>query len=229
MSINEIDPQEREYLKAKYIPDRVMDPELNSTVQTIERAKQLEAKAFARGTDYNQWLFDPSRSPEMHAVAAKAHRDLNLAIACGDIECDDSTDDTILVHFVDSREAYAVERGKSGERFATSLRRHNATQPFCDDYRCNIQIADECAANDGSDCAGGSTMLLPLRYGGVLLVFECCGACHRVARETAETNYKIGVMEAHQRAAAAPLPVWARRAPWWLRVRAAIGRRSRRR
>src|ERR1700757_3572373 len=134
-----IDPERRAMLIAKYgIDRRPMEPALNTTVQVIDRAKQLETRAFARGTDYNQWLFDPARSPRLHKIAADAHRDLRLAIAHGDIEGDDPNDDRVLVHFVGAREVHAVDRGRSADRFAASLRRHDATQPYCDEYRGNI-------------------------------------------------------------------------------------------
>ena len=48
-------------LIAKYSMDEPpMDPELNTTVQTTLAAEKLEGRAFPRGTEYNQWLFDGS-------------------------------------------------------------------------------------------------------------------------------------------------------------------------
>ena len=205
---------------AKY---RMFDPPRadNANVDVILAAERLEAKAFTRGTEYNRWLFDPVRSPRMHAIAAKAHRELREAIAPGYIECPDPNDypdpndDSVLVHFVGSKEVHSVERGKSADRFAAYLRRHDATQPYCDDYECNVRIADDCEE------LGASTMLMPLLFGGVLLVFECCGRCHYKACELASDGYKLSVMAAHELATDAPLPTWAKvkRDSWWTRVR----------
>ena len=53
---------------------RPADPADSTTVQTVLAAEKLESRAFPRGTEYDQWLFDPKRSPEMHEIATKALR-----------------------------------------------------------------------------------------------------------------------------------------------------------
>ena len=187
----DIDQDRRDYLSAKF-PDmaapRPPGPALNPAVQTVIAAQQIEARGFTRGTDWHQWLFDPARNPRMHAIATKAHREMRLGISAGDIDCDALNDpNQVLVHFVGSKQVFAVPRGKSADRFGAILRRHDATQPFCDEANCSIQIADEC---------GPSTMLMALLFGGVLLIFECCGMCHHVARELTTDGYKVSEMDA---------------------------------
>ena len=133
----------------------------------------------------------------MHEIAVNAHRDMRLAIASGDIDCEDPNNpDEVLVYFVGSSHAHTVRRGKSADRLAATLRLHDATQPYCDTYECNIQIDESCAAANGLGCAGGSTMLMALLFGGALLVFECCGACHHVARKLANDGYHLSAIEA---------------------------------
>lgn len=165
------------------------DPADNPTVNAILAAERLESRAFPRGTEYNQWLFDPSRSPEVHAIAADAHGRVRELMVRDGIEPDNSR---ILVHFVGSDDVHGVYPGATANRFAADLRRHNATQPYCDEYVCNIRVDRACAMGQG----GSSTVLLPLLFGRVLLIFECCGACHAKARESAEVGYKLSVIEA---------------------------------
>ena len=95
-----------------------------------------------------------------------------------------------------------------------------------DELRCTINLAENCTAQ-APVFSGGTTRLMPLQRGQFLLLWRVCRACESTARQTAETDYKMGVIEAHERAATAPLPAWARRAPWWLRLRAALARRFR--
>jgi hypothetical protein len=168
---------------------RPPDPELNLTVQTVLATEKLQSQAFPRGTDCNQWLFDPSRSPEMHAIAAEAHGRVRELIARDGIEPGNSQ---ILVHFVGSDEVHLVYPGATANRFAAALRRHDATQPYCDEYDCNIRLDRACAMGQG----GSSTMLMPLLFNGVLLVFECCGGCHYKACGATTNNLKFGILTA---------------------------------
>jgi hypothetical protein len=147
-------------------PDPADDPTVNATIA----AEKLESRAFPRGNEYNQWLFDPNRSPEMHEIATKAHRRLRELMARDEVEPNDSR---MLVHFVGSDDVHAVYPGWTANRFAEDLRKHNATQPYCDVYACNIGISDNCGRS--------STVLMPLLFGDVLLIFECCGVCYSEA------------------------------------------------
>lgn len=138
----------------------------NMTVNTISTAERLAAKAFTRGTEYNQWLFDPTRSPDLHAIAARAHREMRELMVRKGTECDD---ESVLVHFVGSDEIFAYKRGRSAERFAAGLRMHNATQPYCDEYVCNIRAT-----------YASTTSAQPARALAVRVAARCSCRCYSV-------------------------------------------------
>ncbi|PQM52507.1 hypothetical protein C5U48_09390 [Mycolicibacter virginiensis] len=100
------------------------------------------------------------------------------------------------------------------------------------ELRCNVNIANDCTAPlspDVNDFGGGTTRLMLLRRGQFILLFRCCQECERLAGQLSDTNYQIAVIEAHERLADMPDPAWVRTAPRWMRWRAAIRRRLRRR
>jgi hypothetical protein len=51
-----------------------------------------------------------------------------------------------------------------------------------------VRIAKACS---------GTTRLLPVNRGALVLLFRCCRACEADAGKTADTNFKVGVLEAH--------------------------------
>lgn len=213
----------REALTTKYgIGQPPMDPARNTTVATIVRTERLEAHAFpSRGTDdYNAYLFDPSRSPRMHRIAADAHREMKLGIADRTIDCPNADEDALQVYFVGSGQVRTCKPGRAADRLARFLRIVDAIHAEGGVYECNVGISDDCQR------LSGGTMLLPLLYGGVLLVFEVCGACHSTARELSEVGYRVGEIAAYERAlAVAPQqpakssgPAITKPPTWWLRV-----------
>lgn len=217
-----LDPERRETLTAKYGIDRPpMDPAQNAMVQTINRTERLEAQAFpSRGTDdYNAYLFDPSRSPRMYAIASGVHRAMKLGIADGTIDCPDSDESALHVYVVGDHRVRTCKPGRPADRLAGFLRILDAIHAEAGSYECNVRISEDC------QCLGGGTTLLPLLYGGVLLVFEICGACHSTARELSTLGCRVGEIAAHERARATVLTVQpARPTPlrartWWAKVR----------
>ena len=121
MSINEIDPQDREYLKAKYIPDRPTDPALNPTVNDILDANRIVAQTWRHD---GAALFDPKWSPEMYALGERWMSDLRAARANGHVEYvaydsyghetpydpDDPHELGTLVNFVGQQRIYVCRR-----------------------------------------------------------------------------------------------------------------------
>nr|ABP44457.1 hypothetical protein Mflv_1979 [Mycolicibacterium gilvum PYR-GCK] len=197
-----------------------MEPARNTTVQTIVRTEQLEAQAFpSRGTDdYNAYLFDPSRSPRMHAIAAYAHRQMKLGIADGTIDCPNADEDALQVYFVGSGQVRTCKPGRAADRLAGFLRIVDAVHAEGGVYECNVGISDDCEG------LGVGTMLMPLLYGGILLVFEVCGQCHSTARELSEVGYRVGEIAAYEDALAMTPQQPARPTPqpartWWAKVR----------
>jgi hypothetical protein len=118
----------RDELIAKYDMNNPPDPN-NPTVQAIvDDGPRLVAESFnwRLGSDLNE-LFDPTRCPEMYAVARRAHAQLRAAMADGTVEYvdasadpydpDDVDDAAMLVHFVGSP-GLCVARADSVEMFA---------------------------------------------------------------------------------------------------------------
>ncbi|GAB5000769.1 hypothetical protein MAHJHV64_10920 [Mycobacterium avium subsp. hominissuis] len=76
-----------------------------------------------------------------------------------------------------------------------------AVRPHPADYelRCNVNIAKDCTAPlslDVNDYGGGTTRLLPLNRGALVLLFRCCRACEDLAGRIAANTYKSHVIEA---------------------------------
>ncbi len=65
--------------------------------------------------------------------------------------------------------------------------------------------------------------MFPLSFGGVVHVFRACLRCQSKAAETTATNYRFSEIMEHERATSAPLPAWARTAPWWAKWWAGCG------
>lgn len=73
----------------------------------------------------------------------------------------------------------------------------DCTEYGCDrescDLKCNVHIAKACA---------GTTRLLPVNRGTLILLFRCCEACEdlagKIAENTYKTNAKIAEMEARE-------------------------------
>lgn len=215
-----LDNARRETLTAKYGIDRPIDPERDATVQAIVRTEHLESMAFSsRGTDdYSTFLCDPSRSPRMYSIAAETHRAMKLGIADGTIDCPDSDESSLQVYVVGDDRVRTCKPGRPADRLAGFLRILDAIHAEAGVYECNVRISDDCQR------LGSGTTLLPLLFGGVLLVFEVCGACHATARELSTLGYRVGEIAAYERARATAPVQQARTTPqpartWWVKVR----------
>jgi hypothetical protein len=227
-----IDHDRRTMLTAKYGLYRPpMNPALNTTVQAILDAEHVVSRlGFARRL--GDWV-DPSRSPRLHEIATKAHRDLREAMARGEIEYDDfaeegysydpdhPSDAAVLIHFVGTDRVSVCQRQLPGllergaDYHAGLLQLYGSVYDGAREGDCSIRLAPDC---------GGPNSMMTWTYGAFLLVFRCCEECNLLARENAEVGYKLGLMEANERLAEIPLPAWARTAPRWARFRAWLRR-----
>ena len=176
----------------------------NDILRATLDGEEIVAKTFTRGSDYAE-LFDPSRSPEMYAVATKAHREFRLAMARGDIEFitarpyggapfdpDDPNDMATLVHYVGDWRAFVCR--SQPDNFSALL--YVAT---------NLGADQSCTINITSDCHGEATML-PLLFGTVLLIFGCCPSCLVAAGRLADDGFIVSEMEARAQVGLPPRP-----------------------
>lgn len=90
-----------------------------------------------------------------------------------------------------------------------SMRQHPADY----EMRCTVNIAASCTAplsRDVSDYGGGTTRLMQVHRGRVVLLFRCCTACEDLAGRIADNNYKTSVIDARadlpRGAAIPPMP-----------------------
>lgn len=198
----DIDQSRRDYIAAKFpaINGGPMNPAMNTTVQATDRGEQITDRTWAIWGD-NSVLWDPVWSPEMHARAEAVMGELRAAIAAGELTPDTNDEDygdaehaVMLVSVVGSGH---ITASRQRWRDHPNRRQHPADY-WAGMYQllvgthndfwsagCNVNIAEDC---------GGSTVLMPCLRGQFLLIFECCGHCHRKARETAETNFRFSVM-----------------------------------
>lgn len=251
-----IDPKRREDLTAKF-PDltalRPMRPDANTQVRATDRAEQIIAKVWDDRADDDAVLFDPARVPALAECADAAAAEYHRRAASGELRWDTgdglrgdydpdapAEQGVVRIWRVGSGEVDVVRerwRDTPGRRWGTvdytagmlehlteQLDYHDCAVHGCDgecDLRCTVHIAKAC---------GGPTRLLPVDRGTLVLLFRCCRNCEELAGDTASTNLQIALMEIHDRLAVEPTQAPpAHTAPWWMRWRAAIRRRLRRR
>ncbi|OBH17061.1 hypothetical protein [Mycolicibacter sinensis] len=250
-----IDPKRREYLTAKF-PDltalRPMRPDANTQVRATDRAEQIIERVWGDRGGEGGVLFDPARVPALAERADAAAAEYHRRAASGELRWDtgdglrgDYNPDApaeqgvVRIWRVGTSEVDVVRerwRDRPGRRWGTvdytvgmlehlaeQLDYHDCADDGCAgdcDLRCNVNITKAC---------GGPTRLLPVDRGTLVLLFRCCRNCEDSAGTTASTNLQIALMEVHERLADQTDPAWARTAPWWMRWRAAIRRRLRRR
>lgn len=190
-----IDPIRREYLMAKYIAE-LPAAETNSTVESVLDGEYIMARSTRQGVD-NSLLFDPTRSPEMYAIADQTMRDLRSARASGlryvtpsggRYNPDRVSDDRVLfVHFVGEKLLFACCGRDGADSFSDLL---YASAWLWRKDECNMRITDDCG-----DC----TIFLPLLRGQFLLMFECCMPCVDKAVDMATTAMLVSETAARAR------------------------------
>jgi hypothetical protein len=169
-----IDHARREELIARYGIDRpAMNPQLNTTVTAI-----LAAERITSGTHgpENTPLFDPVWSSAMWERANEAIREMSSQH--GDFMAG-VWDSAVFLYYPGRSEFRAY--GNDIERFTYML-------GYASQNNCDIKLAP-------GGCSEG-TAFLPLGRGQFIVVFEICEVCDAWARRTAETNFRVKVMEA---------------------------------
>ncbi|KZS67814.1 hypothetical protein [Mycobacterium ostraviense] len=180
-------------------------------------------------------LFDPVWSPAMWERANSAMRDLRQAMTearvrydshdydrpGGKFDIDNPPDDAVFIWSVGSRTVLVCCRAGASEidrrlrgpdyfsgmlqLFADIDNYHRYNSNADDELRRTINLADNCTASAPVFSGGTTRLLLLLRRDPTILLWRVCRACETLARETAENNFKFGVISAQ-----AQLPPGAR-------------------
>ncbi|OAN40342.1 hypothetical protein [Mycolicibacterium iranicum] len=217
---------DRAALVAKYGIDQPPRAD-NGTATAILNGERITTGA--RGADSGP-LFDPNLSPAMWDRANTAIRDLRQAMAerrvrydnhdYDQFDIENPPDDAVFIWSVGSRTVLVCCRAgasatdcrlRGPDYFSDMLRffadiddyrRYNSAAD--DELRCTVNLAENCTAQ-APVFSGGTTRLLPLQRGQFVFLWRVCRACEALARETAEGNFKFGVISAQ-----AQLPPGAR-------------------
>lgn len=211
-----IDPERRQQILDKFPAinsARVLDPQASTQVQAALRAEEIIAKVWGDGARVSAVLFDPARVPALAQRADAAARDFHCR--AGELHNDTSDTDydrhdtaeqgavkiwqlgSNHVHVVRDRWRDAPNRAPNTVEYAAgSLGHLRSTHDHwkCDEYgcdhetvcdlRCNVRLAKAC---------GGTTRLLPVDRGTLIMLFRCCRVCEELAGKIAENTYKTNV------------------------------------
>lgn len=148
---------------------------LNKPGNAIDESIQEVERTMAR-TGNTSWLFDPVWAPAMWELANKTMQDMRWLYAD---HIADAADSDVFLYYPGEQRFYVYSHNI--ERFAYML-------SFSWPPGCDIKLAP-------GGCRG-CEVFLPLQRGQFIVVFGICEACDAKARETAETNFRVNVMEA---------------------------------
>jgi hypothetical protein len=211
-----IDHQRRQQILNKFPAisnARVLDPQASTQVQAVLRAEKIIAKVWGDGARVSDVLFDPARVPAMAQRADAAARDFHrraseLHYDTADAEYDrhDTAGQGVVkiwqvgsnhVHVVrdrwresPNRKPTTTEYAAAGLGLERSLYEHWKCDEYGDDHEkacdlhCKVALAKAC---------GGTTRLLPVDRGTLIILWRCCRNCEELAGKIAENTYKTNV------------------------------------
>jgi hypothetical protein len=175
MNNNEID------LRAKYGMDNPPQPEhpIIGTTQVVERTRAL----VTRETGDTAHLFDPAWCPKMWQLANRTMRDMRERFS-DRIEA--AADSDTFLYYPCLPELYVYDDAM--ERFSYMITTRVPLPHAVGQRGCDVQLS--------LDGCSGRAVYLPHEHAPFIVVFSICAACDAWARETAETNFKLGVISA---------------------------------
>ncbi|OBK18589.1 hypothetical protein [Mycobacterium asiaticum] len=184
MSTNEYD------LRTKYgmdLPPQADNPHVQA-IQVVERTRAL----VTRETSPTAWRFDPNWNPAMWELANRTTR--NMRQRFRDRIAAAADGDTFLYYpCIPDLYVYA----DAMERFSYMITTRVPLPDAVGRCGCDVRLAP-------GGCRGRA-VYLPLEQGQFIVIFSICNACDSWSKQTAETNFKLGVI-----AAQAQLPTGAR-------------------
>lgn len=156
-----------------------LDNPTDRTIQVVERTRAL----VTLDKDDTAWLFDPSWSPDMWMLAQRTMQDMREQF--GD-RIDAAVDSDTFLYYPCIPNLYVYEDAM--ERFSYMITTRVPMPHAVGERGCDVHLAHE-------GCSGRA-VYLPHVHGPFLVVFSICQSCDAWARETAETNFKLGVISA---------------------------------
>ena len=178
MSENDVD---RDALIEKYGMNNPPDPNNPNVgaIQVVERTRAL----VTRETDDTAWLFDPEWNPPMWRLTNRTMDQMRQRF--GD-RIEAAADSDTFLYYPCIPNLYVYDDAM--ERFSYMITTRVPLPNAVGQRGCDVQLAP--------DGCSGRAVYLPLERGQFLVVFSICKACDSWARETAETNFKLGVISA---------------------------------
>jgi hypothetical protein len=207
--MNAMDSQRRARLLAKFPAisnDRPMDPRANTQVRAIDRADEIIRAVW--GDDPTAVLVDyklvPALAERADEAAAEYHRRAGmdgLHYTTGDTDYDPNDpaeQGVVRIWRVGSRHVDVVRERWREQRFGTPAEdaagRIQHARDVLDNFTCScINYCDlGCSVNIAKAC-GGTTRLLPVNRGTLIMLFRCCDACEVLAGQIAANSYRTNV------------------------------------
>lgn len=157
----------------------IPDHPIIGTTHVVERTSSL----VTRETGDTGYLFDPLWSPKMWRLVQRAmqkmHRDFGERIAA-------AADSDTFLYYPCIPNLYVYDDAM--ERFSYMITTRVPLPHAVGERGCDVQLAPE-------GCSG-QAVYLPHEHAPFIVVFSICAACDTWARETAKTNFKLGVISA---------------------------------
>jgi hypothetical protein len=222
--MSDLAPERIAFLQNKYPAmsnHSPMDPSASTQVRAVLRARDIVHRVWGDEKDsvarLAEVLFDPARVPTFASVADAAAADFHSRTEEFGRMHYDTADTDYDPH--DPAEQGAVRIWRVGSNYVTIVRdrwhapnpHHDGTVEFAaDPLDLETSLLDrwECGCMGYCDCdrrcnvhqpgrsGGGTTRLLPVVRGTLVLMLRCCETCEAQAARIAETNFKISVLEA---------------------------------
>lgn len=147
--------------------------------QVVERTSKL----VTRETGDTAYLFDPSWSPHMWALANRTMRDMRERFG---ERIEAASDGDTFLYYPCIPDLYVYPDAM--ERFSYMITTRVPLPHAVGERGCDVQIAPE-------GCAG-QAVYLPHEHGPFIVVFSICRVCDAWARETAEVRFRSNVIGA---------------------------------
>jgi len=164
-------------LTEKYAMSNPPDPDhpIIGATQVVERTSRL----VTRETGDTAYLFDPAWSPDMWRLAQRTLHEMHQHF--GD-RIQAAEDGDTFLYYPCLPDLYVYPDAM--ERFSYMITTRVPLPHAVGERGCDVQLAP-------GGCSG-QAVYLPHEHGPFVVVFAACRACDAWARETAETNFKLG-------------------------------------
>lgn len=199
-------------------PDNAMNPTANTQVRAILRAEALMEMVWPRATKVAAVLFDPVLVPELAERVAAAEAEFRSRTGeYGDMHWDtyDTDYNPHVAHEQGVARVWAVGTKHCDivrDRWHDPLNANRVGKPvayFASMHGCQLPDFFDCSrfgchcGNRGRECSvrlaktcGGTTGVMPVCRGTLIMLFRCCQECETLAGKIAANNRKKHVIDA---------------------------------